>query len=102
MTAIVMCFELKRPVDEKLRAALERWLDVARTVPGFVRFAFDASNTEAIATLAVDDLAVIDAINAAMGTTTWVPDNVGPYLARCRSRCRTNAATTRSDNAIHA
>jgi hypothetical protein len=82
MTAIVMCFELKRPVDEKLRTALERWLGVARTVPGFVRFAFDASDTEAIATLAVDDLAVVDAINAAVGTTTWVPDNVGPYLAR--------------------
>jgi hypothetical protein len=82
MTAIVMCFELKRPVDEKLRTALERWLKVARTVPGFVRFTFDASNTEAIATLAVDDLAVVDAINVAVGTTTWVPDNVRPYLAR--------------------
>lgn len=82
VTAIVMCFELKRPVDEKLRAALARWLEVANTVPGFVRFVFDASDTEAIATLAVDDLAVVDAINVAVGTTTWVPDNVGPYLAR--------------------
>jgi hypothetical protein len=82
VTAIVMCFELTRPVDEKLKTALARWLTVARTVPGFVRFAFDASGTEAIATLAVDDLAVVDAINAAVGTTTWVADNVGPYLAR--------------------
>lgn len=82
MPAIVMCFELKRPVDGQLRTALERWVEVARTVPGFVRFAFETSDTEAIATLAVDDLAVVDAINAAVGTTTWVPDNVGPYLAR--------------------
>ena len=82
MTALVMCFELKRPVDDKLRTALERWLEVARTVPGFIRFTFDASDTEAIATLAVEDLAVVDAINVAVGTTTWVPDNVGPYLAR--------------------
>jgi len=82
MPAIVMYFELKRPVDEKLRTALERWIEVARTVPGFVRFTFEASDTEAIASLAVDQLAVVDAINAAVGTTTWVPDNVGPYLAR--------------------
>ncbi|HEX5121505.1 MAG TPA: hypothetical protein VFW65_40505 [Pseudonocardiaceae bacterium] len=82
MTAIVLHFELTRPVDDQLRTALEQWLEVARTVPGFVRFAFDASDTEAIATLAVDDLAVVDAINDAVGTTTWVPDNVGPYLAR--------------------
>lgn len=82
MTALVMCFELKRPVDEKLRIALERWLEVANTVPGFIRFTFDASDTEAIATLVVEDLAVVDAINVAVGTTTWVPDNVGPYLAR--------------------
>ncbi|OXM61389.1 hypothetical protein [Amycolatopsis vastitatis] len=82
MTALVMCFELKRPVDESLRIALERWLEVARTVPGFVRFSFDASDTEAIATLVVDDPAVVDAINVAVGTTTWVDDNVGPYLAR--------------------
>ena len=82
MTALVMCFELRRPIDEKLRAALGRWLEVARTVPGFVRFTFDASDTEAIATLVVENLAVVDAINVAVGTTTWVPDNVGPYLAR--------------------
>ncbi|MFI6030831.1 hypothetical protein [Amycolatopsis magusensis] len=82
MTALVMCFDLKHPVDEKLRAALERWLEVARTVPGFIRFAFDASDTEAIATLVVEDRAVVDSINDAVGTTTWVPDNVGPYLAR--------------------
>ncbi len=77
-----MCFQLKRPVDGKLRAALERWLEVARTVPGFIRFAFDASETEAIATLVVEDLTVVDAINDAVGTVTWVPDNVGPYFAR--------------------
>ena len=77
-----MCFALKRPVGEKLRTALAQWLEVARTVPGFVRFSFDASDTEAIATLVVDDPAVVDAINVAVGTTTWVSDNVGPYLAR--------------------
>lgn len=82
MMSIVLCFTLKRPVDEPLEAALQRWLEVARAVPGFVRFAFDASATEAIATLTVDDRAVVDAINAAVGTTTWVEDNVGPYLAR--------------------
>jgi hypothetical protein len=81
MTAITMSFELKHQVDEKLRTALQQWLEVARTVPGFVRFTFEASDTKAIASLAVDQLTVVDAINAAV-TTTWVSDNVGPYLAR--------------------
>ncbi|WP_410575703.1 hypothetical protein [Amycolatopsis sp. cmx-4-61] len=55
MTGLVMCFAWKRPVDDEPRTASERWLEVARTVPGFVRFTFDASDTEAIATLVVED-----------------------------------------------